>query len=325
MFGNLLGWMISAVLVALALFVGSQILAVSQPTPPSGWVGQKVKPLGLDDTAKAVIPPTTNTSDDAGDLYRQAAADYAANKQVYEAMSSAHSLAESNYESLTGLRDILKAADCRSMDLFRTKPQEVVGYETDVMVLFNLQKAAEAAELVAALAKAENQFDIARKYAQAVWVLGYRLYQERAAFVELDTGESLLGAADHLLIELDEKQSMPDKLTAMKQFDDARLDQYKKVVEPVREIFANLGPQNLIVHAGDFFQLAADPTADRVWRVEAIRRVGRLYYNTENIPDQHKCRKFLTRLAADPSDDAVIKAAATQARDMSEKDYQCLR
>jgi hypothetical protein len=325
MFGNLIGWIISAVLVVLAVLAGNVILSVAQPTAASGSIESKASQLTLDDQAKAVLPPMDNLKDDVNDLYRQASANYEQNKPQYETLQKARDLKEVDYASLTGLDALVKASSCPSMDLFKAHPEEIVGFSSSVTVLDNLEEVAKAAEQLVVLAHGDKQYDLARKYAVAVQVLGYHLYHERAAYDELSTGESLLGAADTLLISLDEDQNLNDQRSAVMSFEAARKDEYANKIEPVVHVLRALGPQNLRDYAGDFYVMAADPAVDRVWRVEAIRRIGRLHFDAENKADQIKSRKFLARQAVDTSQDPVILAAAKAALNMTAGDNQCER
>jgi hypothetical protein len=220
MFGNLIGWIISAVIVVLALLLGRGVLSISQPTAPTGWVASTVKPLGaLDDAARAVLPPMNNLKDDAADLYRQASVDYDHSSVVYDSLQKERDLKEVDYTSLPGIDAVVKAGTCPSMELFKSTPAEIVGFQTDVTVLDNLQQVANAMERVVSLAKLEKQNELAEKYAQALLVLGYHLYKERAAYEELSVGESIMGATDQLLMSLYEDENANDKLTALKQFE----------------------------------------------------------------------------------------------------------
>ena len=325
MFGNLLGWIISAVIAVVALFIGQQVLQVSRPTSASGWVAQTVKPLGLEDTARLVLPPMNNLKDNAGDLYRQAAADYERSHTAYDGLKTATDLKEIDYAGLMGIDAVVKAGACPSMDLFRSKPEEAVGFATNVTVLDNLEKIALAMEQVVVLAKLEKQNEIARTYAQALLVLGYHLYQERVAYVELSKGESILGAANQLLVSLDEDENQNDKRAAQMAFDSARKAEFTERIDPVRAVITAIGQQNIIDHAGDYYQMAADATIDPVWRVEAIRRIGRLHFNAENKADQLKSHKVLGLMSSDPSQPPLIRAAATAALNMTVGDNQANR
>jgi hypothetical protein len=328
MFGNMLGWGISAVIAVIAVLIGGQVLNVAQPTATSGWVDAKVKPLTLDQAAQTVLPPMNDLKDDTGDLYRQASADFDRNKALYESLQKARDLKEVDYENLAGLNAVVTAGSCPAMDLFKSNPAEVVGFQTNVDVVDNLEDIAKAGEQVVVLLKLDKtseSYAKARKYAEAIEVLGYHLYKERAAYDELSKAESILGAVDRLLIDLDRAENMPDKEAAQKGFDDARLAEFQSKIEPVSKVLRSLGTQSLIQNAGDFYEIAADRSNDRVWRVEAIRRIGRLQFDAENKADQLKAPKVLTKMASDLTDDPMVRAAATAAMNMTPKDNQCNR
>lgn len=327
MFGNVTGWIISAVLVVIALLLGGQLLSASQPSPGSGFVDARFKPLSVEDTVHAVLPPMNDLKDDTGDLYRQASADYERNTIVYDSLKKARDLKEVDYAGLAGLNNLLTAGGCPGMDLFKEKPEEVVGFETNVTVLDNLEALALAAEQVMLLAKVgpKPDYDLSRKYADAVFVLAYHLYKERGAYDELSKAESIFGAVDRVLIDLDRAQKLPDKEAAVKAFDEARLTEYQAKIDPLAKMLHSYGPQALMLYSGDFYQIAADPTIDHVWRVEAVRRIGHLKFDAENKADQLKSPRVLAKMAADPAEDFFVKAAANAAVNMTEKDNQCNR
>jgi hypothetical protein len=330
MFGNTTGWTISAVIALLGFLGGYQLLLVAQPTPPTGWVARAVLPLQLGDNAKGILDmPMDDLKDDAGDLYRQAIADYQNHKTEYEELQKTRDFDDTTVaqiNQMAGMNDLVQAARCPVMNLFKSKPDELVGYTTTVPELQDLQEIARTAENVIALAKYDKRYDIAHKYANALAALGYHLYVERDAYLELSAAENYLGtgAASMLSVAQAEHGDTRDADKFMN-FDVARRDEFDNRIDPVIKVISGQSQADIGAHAGDMFQLAADPQADRVWRVEAIRKIGRLQFNAENRADQVKAPKFLKKLAADASLDPVIRAAATKARDMTSYDNQSQR
>ena len=73
------------------------------------------------------------------------------------------------------------------------------------------------------------------------------------------------------------------------------------------------------------FARATGNSYDRVWRVEAIHRLGRLQRNSDNKADQVKATRVLRELSIDPKEDSIIHLAAKDALDMSEGQYQSQR
>jgi len=335
MFGNLTGWIISAIIACVGGYGGYELLLIAQPTAPSqingvDWSKATAKPLNLSDAAAAVLLPMNNPKEDAGDLYRKAIADFDAHPTLYTELrnpSEAGDFEESEVAELKGLGFICDAATCSSMHLFSTHPDEVVGFSSTVPTLDKLSLIAEAMGKVALKAKSASppNYAIASKYANALTAMGFNLYKERVALCELDAGESFMGQGLRELKEIDEKEHATAKLEQAQAMDSQREQESRGVIQPMREVLTSLGDENLMKHAGDFFQLATDPTMDHVWRVEAIRKIGRLQFNSLNSADQRKAPRVLAKLADDGTEDLIIRTAAAKARDMTSSDNQSLR
>jgi hypothetical protein len=325
MFGNQLGWILSFFIALAGVFVGYQLLQFAQPSKTTGWVQQTVLPLQAGDGAVNVLDPMNNLQDDAGALYRQAIADYQANQSAYEDLQKTKDFNEASIEARPGLKALVKAAACPTMDLFRSKPDDVVGFVSSIPELDDLDEISKTVGSVIALAKYEKRYDVASKYANALAALGYHLYRERLAYIELSAGENDLGTGLAALLEIAQAQQADDKINTLQQFDAARRDEYSNRIEPVMKVLASQGQESIGEHAGDMYQLAGDPQYDLVWRVEAIRKIGRLQFNAENRADQLKAPKFLDQLAANPQENPIVKIAANKARNMTSLDNQSQR
>jgi hypothetical protein len=325
MFGNQLGWIISFCVAAAGTFLGYQLLLLAQPTAPTGWVQKTVQPLQMADMAKTVLDPMTNLKDDAGELYRHAISDYERHKTAYQELQKTRDFDETDIAELAGMDDLVKAAGCPSMDLFKSKPDDIVGYSTSVDALDDLEEIKKAVENVIALAMYDKRYDVAHKYANGLAALGYHLYTERVTYIELSAAENFMGTGCAALLQTAKAEHADSKIAALQNFDQARKDEFTNKIEPVFQVISSEGQQDIGEHAGDMFQLAVDADAERVWRVEAIRKIGRLQRNAEKQADQSKAPKFLDKLAADTTQDSVIRAAATKARNMTAYDYQSQR
>jgi hypothetical protein len=335
MFGNAIGWIISALIACVGGYGGYQLLLIAQPTAPSqvngvDWDKAIAKPLNLTDTATAALLPMNNPKDDAGDLYRQAIADLDAHETLYASLQSganADDFDESEVAELKGLGFICQAATCSSMHLFSTRPDEVVGFTNPVVTLDKLSQIANAMGKVALKAKSATppNYEVAGKYANALAAMGYNLYKERVALCELDAGESFMGQGLSEMISIDKALHSTAKLESAQAMDTQRKEESAGIIEPMRAVITGLGDQNLLVHAGDFFQLATDNTMDHVWRVEAIRKIGRLQFYALVAADQRKAPRVLAKLANDGTEDLIIRTAAAKSRDMTSQDNQSLR
>jgi hypothetical protein len=331
MFGNLMGWIISAALVAIGIFLGHMLMQAAEPTSPTRepWTQLAHKQLDLSDVATAALPAMNDPKNDAGDLYRQAAADFDNHQTDYKELQTATDFDAAQVEQMKGIDLICQAATASSMHLFSTKPQEVVGFDTTVPVLDKLGEIETAMTHAIMLAKAMDakprRLDLARKYATAIEAMGYRLYQERAALIELDLAEKFMGESGELLTEIAQAEHNDSATAAQAAFKTKRLEEANSVINEVRKYVTSQGQSMIGRYCGDMFALAQDPTVDRVWRVEAIRKLGRLQFNAENSADQRKAPKVLRKLAEDKSQDLIIRTAAAKSRDMTESDNQSQR
>jgi hypothetical protein len=331
MFGNLMGWIISAVIAAAGIYGGYALMLAAEPTAPTHerWTQLAHTPLDLSDVATAALPAMNDPKNDAGDLYRQAAADFDNHQTEYVNLQTATDFDPVAIEELKGIDAICQATKASSMHLFSTHPEEVVGFDNSVAVLDKLGEIETAMTHAIMSAKAidakPRRLDLARKYATAIEAMGYRLYQERAALIELDQAEKFMGEGSELLTEIARAEQNDAAVSAQDAFRIKRVQQANDIITEVRKYVTSQGQSMIGKYAGDMFALAQDPTTDRVWRVEAIRKLGRLQFNAESIADQKKAPKVLRKLADDTSNDLVIRTAAAKARDMTSYDNQSQR
>jgi hypothetical protein len=324
MWGNRFGWTISAAIFLAAMALAYHLYTLGQPTPPTGELVAAVKPFALVDGATALLPPVKPLGD-AGDLYRKAIADYQANQQAYDALAGAKDLGPAAVEMPQGLRDVLAATDCPTMDLFRSRPELIVNYDQTIPALDALEAIGKAATNVALLAAFDKQYKTANEYGTAVLALGLNLYRERLTYDELSTGTSLMGSGVAVLKSSAEKVNDTEAAAKLSAFDKARLDEYGSAMEPARQILSTQDDAHIARYAGDFFRLADDKSADAMWRVEALRRLGRLQLNAVTLADNVAAKAYLRRAAADPSLDPVMHQAAVSARDITSYQNQSQR
>jgi hypothetical protein len=331
MFGNLIGWIISAVLAAIGIGLGHALMQAAEPTSATNeqWTKLAHAQLNLTDVATAALPPMNDPKNDAGDLYRPAAADFDNHQTDYQDLQKATDFDADKVGQLKGIDFICQATTASSMHLFSNKPEEVVGFDSTVAVLDKLGEIETAMTHEIMLAKAldtkPRRLDLARKYATAIEAMGYRLYQERAALIELDLAEKFLGESGELLTEIDRDEHNDIAASAQAAFKSKRLEEANSVINEVRKYVTSQGQSMIGRYSGDMFVLAQDPNVDRVWRVEAIRKIGRLRFNAENSADQRKAPKVLSKLADDKSQDLIIRTAAAKSRDMTAYDNQSQR
>jgi hypothetical protein len=109
-----------------------------------------------------------------------------------------------------------------------------------------------------------------------------------------------------------QKQGDTAGAAALRQFDESRIDYVVNHVLPLQNVIGAID-QNLIAkNAGDIALLAQKPLPERMWRVEAILKLGRYRFDAARAADQRAVPKILKEIAAgnrDPAIQAAAKAA----------------
>jgi hypothetical protein len=322
MLGNLRGWIFSAV---IALLFGAIIFTQGRPGTVSTSRGELVK---LTAATKLPADPKPLVADgtqdcDAGDLYRQAIDDYRANPHEYERVLRIQGPQfRQAAQELKGVQFILDAAKCSKMDLYASKPREVANYERGRPGLDALQTMGQVVNrLAASLAKEDPAR--AHAYAEALFLLGRRLYEERVVFQEYTAGVDLMANAANTMA----KQTLAE--------DKSRAEQMAEFVKNVEnytgENFTRLWtavsgleePGKMLNWTGDIFELAKDPNVDPMWRTEAALKLGRMrWMGSVRAADQKGASRTLRQLADDPSAPLSVRVAAAAGRDLTVEKFR---
>jgi hypothetical protein len=106
---------------------------------------------------------------------------------------------------------------------------------------------------------------------------------------------------------------------AFTDFRAAYLQYHRLHVQPMQRVIGSIDPGVIARHTGDVFYIA-EHAADRMWRVEAILKLGRLRFYAARIADQQAAERLLRRLSKDA--DPVIRAAAESARSLTIEGYR---
>ena len=326
MFGNRLGWGISAVLVLLAGLLAYQFHQLGQPTPSTGELAAYAKvPPGLAELARPMLGPSKPLGD-AGNLYRAAAAAYAAHAADYDAVADQRDYKPAELEPLKAFADLIDATDLPAMDLYASKPGEIINYDQTVPSLEQLEKLGDLSSSIAAAAayKDTKDYDAAKRYCRATLSLGLHLYQERLTYGELRAGMDLMSVGAAGLGDVAAKtadQPLADQAAAFDKAKRAEFEQLKKTWSA----FNPADEEKMRAYAGDFFQLAADPSVDPVWRIEAVRRLGRLKLNAAKLADNLRATVVVRTMAEDKSLSPPLHQAAEAARKITPYENQSAR
>ena len=315
MFGNLVGWILSAV---IAVAGAGGLWALSQPprvSSPSGAFPALLSKVALPTDPRSVAPLAMNGDCDAGDKYRAAIDEFLANRRRYDAWyGNAKAAAEAKPRAVELL---VEAAECGRMNLFRRAPEQVVTYEPEPAVLEAVERLGQMAVQRGMLLR-KTQPEEAKRYLGAAFALGYHLYNERLAWREFTAGVNLMVGAAQYLPELEPDAGRARAIVLFAESADAyKLEQLK-----LYGIINTTDAATLARHGGDVYALARF-SPDPLWRTTAILAVGRMKFNTPNRGDQLAAPRELKAWAGDT--DPAVRAAAKAASDLTIEQYRMLR
>lgn len=341
MWGNRLGWTISAVLVALIGVMVYKLAQVERVARPSGKFPRMFEPLRLPVDPAAVVPVMTGDCD-AGEAYWQAIQHYLQNQRLYESFARTGAGGRNRKPSEAEMRDqtgatarqklaelpklvavqqIMQGANCQRMTLFATRPQTVVHYGR-APELVALRRLGEIMDQVANYYRVVGKEDEAERYFQALFSVGAKLFNERVRRDELFIGLGMMQTGANGLATLAKSRGDEARAKQLLDFATQTRDYYAQQIDPLWQAVYHIDPFILQAHGGDVFALARNPRADRMWRVEAILKVGRYKYNAGRRGDQIGARREPQQWVNDP--DPVVAAAARAARDLTVEDYRML-
>jgi hypothetical protein len=327
MWGNLRGWIVSAMML---LVTGGGLIILAMPPSETRW--DKLVPLAFKPATLPVNPdtvkPAGTTDGDAGDLYKQAIDQYLQNPKQYESLARADL---STAAKLPGVDLVKRAANLSRMRLFEINPTQAINYEPKKPWIDALMGLGQAVCDVGLSYKGSGKPKEATEYYEAAFALGRKLFDERVSWDEMNRGLSVMMMAAESMARMAEDTKDDARHDTMEQFNEKtqqyRDDLQQKVATPlcnpvevplVNDPSNNFGAK----YAGDVFAIAKDPTADRVWRVEAILHMGHYKYNVApgHAGDQFWAGKELAALAAstDPKNtDPVIHTAVLAAENLT--------
>ena len=324
MWGNRLGWSIS---VLIALLVGAWVYLIergSAVTPPTDFSRNPAnfEPLRLPTPAASVFEASSNA--DAGPMYRQAIEWYRAERGTFTNFVDRGMLDSRERASVVEmLQPMVEAAACTRMDLFASRPDELVSYASNKPSLDALETIGRACvDRLGLLHMRAGNRDEAEKYFKAGFALGLHLARERVTYGELDLGLQLLGKTAPMLAKLAEESNNAVAAAAGRDFDQQRLA-FATSLDPTLRIVRSIDPETVGRQSGDVFELAKR-SKERMWRVEAMLALGRLRHfagEGGTAANQRAANAFLSD-AARIETDPVIRAAAVRARDLTVEQHR---
>lgn len=276
MFGNLQGWIISAVMLAAT---GGMLAVMAMPpkeSSPRGAVPLAYKPIALPVPADTVQPPPTGDCD-AGESYAKAIDLYLQDPKLYE------NAARTDVSQLPAVALIVDGANCSHMHLFDLKPQQAISYQAKpwIAAIMALGQATNDAGL-----RLRNDHpDEALKYYQAAFEFGRKLFEERTSWDETSKGLSIMTASAEAMAKLADLTKDGQRVDQLSKFAEQVNQYHTTLQEQVASPLGNPVESYAAPYAGDIFAVAKDVNVEKPWRIEAILHLGHYRWN---VADEHK-------------------------------------
>ncbi|HEY1922029.1 MAG TPA: hypothetical protein VGG44_04630 [Tepidisphaeraceae bacterium] len=314
MWGNVLGWKISAVMLLLAIALGAYLHTQMQLTDPTAL---SLDPAHLAELSPpAAMPPIVdqNIPGDAGEKYSVAAALMDEDGDACDEFSQ-----KPDGPVPQPMRLVLDATHLSEMNLFARNPGLIIDYQSEHPPLDNLVKLGQEMESAALLLNRSGKTDNGREFLQAAYALGENLYRERLDYEEFSRGMGLMDGAMVALSEMEPAGSAQQKRLQDQQA--ATVDFEKNNVQPIYEVLVSADQQRIAANAGDVFRFATK-ARERMFRVEAILKLGRYRFDAARQADQIAAPRFLRHLAEDP--DPAVRTAAVAAAGLTVEQYRMI-
>ena len=311
MFGNVLSWRISVIFFVLTMGAGVWLRTQMQITPPTAI---SLDPKNLAELAPPVMELPRNQEDDPAEKYSAASAKYEDDPQPVDDYS-----AKPEGPPPQAMQLVLDAAGMGAMNLFLKNPGDVIDYQTDHPSLDDLSRIGQEMQAAALRMDRAGRKDDARKFLLATYALGSKLMEERVDYDEYSHGLGLMDGALTGLAEVEAANSTAARDDADQESALVAFDQQN--VEPIYEMLSSADPVKIAANAGDVFRFAMK-SRERLFRVEAILKLGRYRFNAARSADQLAAGRFLRVLAGDS--DPAVRAAATAAVGLTVEQYRMI-
>jgi len=331
MFGNRLGWGISAVLALFTLGLFWMLAGLNTVSPPSTGIvsrtgnvslnlaknPQKLDPLVLPFDVAAILPKMTEAENPAP-IYQEAIADFKANPDAYNNPPPA------DFKALKGFAALLRARNCRPSTIFAPRETFIIGYEIgsakpleDVRALFDVAKSASRA----ALSAQPSQEADALLLAEAVFSLGAKMFDERLRYEEMTDGAELMRDGAFLIKKYD-----PSRAQAVAGVDPGLRQLLADRCIPLWTVISSVDPGVVGRTGGDIFYIAKH-AKERLWQIEATLKLGRLKHDQGEGgrgADGRAAALAVKRMANDDALDPAVRTAAQRAVDLTVEQHRML-
>lgn len=314
MFGNRLGWGISAVMAIIV--IGGWLLVENQLrlTDPTNFSSPE--------NLAALSPPLPpepvvqfNEPGDAGQAYRQAAAVYPDNSDACEDFAK-H---PADGAPPQPIQLVLDAMHQRGVVVLANDPGQLINYTQHNPALEAMEELGHVMDAAGLMFFQQKKLEDARRFYHAVYALGLRLYDERLDYDEYLAGMGLMNEATAGLGECEPagsaaRQQLEQQESAVASFDQDH-------VRPIYQVLVSGDPAAIAANAGDIFVFATS-AKERMFRVEAIMKLGRYRFDAARNADQMAVPRYLRKLVNDP--DPAVRCAAAAARDLTLEQYRMI-
>lgn len=318
MWGNTLGWMLSAM---MALVLGWLLVLGAlppKPSEPSGAFPNLLAKVQLPSDPKTIVPLMSENCD-AGEVYARVLEEHKANRGAYEKYRAKPTEAKAAPPKAVEL--LHEAKKCSRMSLFSRRPQALLNYKPDLPEMEALEKVGGLANQLGLLYRLDKKPDEARRQFEAMFALGYHLYQERLSWAEFVAGVNLMADAARGLAKLEKDAGNDERARTLEEFakssDDYKLKQFE-----VYKVVSSIDTTTVGRHGGDILALARH-SPEPMWRGEAILSLGRMKFNTPHKGDQGAARREVKQWVQDPN--PAVRTAATEADNLTLDKYRTLR
>lgn len=319
MWGNRLGWILSVAIVAL--IVGAFTFAwyaATRTTPPSEFSrhAEYFEVIELPGDPAHLLSIEGVQQQDAGRLYWEAIKIVRDNAELYEEATAD----TAKVDQYVAVQQILEAAHYVRADIFQSRPDAVIKFGKKEP----LNALARAGGLCMGLGiqyAREKNYEQAKRYLTASYILGLRMYQDRQCRKELDSGLGLMAGSVLNLAKIAGIENRPALQQRLEAFHKDYVQYDQQRIKPVERAITSIDPKVSREHVGDVFKLTQE-SKEKVWRIESIMRLGMYKYNSPLAGDRLAALRMIREFGK--SDDPAIQVAAIAARDLTVEEFHRL-